>query len=112
MLADWIVEKRVTPETFLWREGMESWQVATVVVPDVFGSPISPAGMMPPPAAVEVVPTIPDIAKEASKGSVAAAKAALVLKRKRQRIRSWVILGLLVTIAIVLIATLYVVLWR
>lgn len=112
MLADWIVERRVTPETFLWREGMETWQLATLVVPDVFGSPVPTSGMLLPPAVDELEPTLPDIAKEASKGSLAAAKAALATKRKRQRIRSRVILGLLITIAIVLVTTLFVVLWR
>ena len=38
LLMNWIGESRVTSESFLWREGMEQWQLASELLPELFQS--------------------------------------------------------------------------
>jgi hypothetical protein len=33
-LVDWIAERRVTYDSFLWRDGLETWQTAIELIPE------------------------------------------------------------------------------
>ena len=35
-LVSWIAESRVTSDSFLWREGLEEWQLASKLLPELF----------------------------------------------------------------------------
>jgi hypothetical protein len=113
MLVDWITEHRVTPETLVWREGMENWYPASVLVQDAFGDPrLSPMVGPAQEAPSESLSPIGSIAKQASRGGLATAKATLAQKRKRKQMRNWIVIGLMATIVVALTATLFVILWR
>jgi hypothetical protein len=119
-LVEWIAEHRITSDTLLQVIGEDTWQTAQKWVPELFpDSPETRSPAAPPvrtaPVAADAVPphlTEDPIARDATRGSVAAAKAALLQKRRRQQIRNWVILGLLLAIVLTLGATLVVLLWR
>ena len=36
MLMSWIAESRVTADSFLWRDGLPQWQLASELVPELF----------------------------------------------------------------------------
>ena len=36
MLMNWISESRVTSDSFLWRDGLAQWQLASELFPDLF----------------------------------------------------------------------------
>ncbi|MBT3278385.1 MAG: DUF975 family protein [Phycisphaerales bacterium] len=38
LFEQWIIEGRVTPETYVWSEGMDEWIRAIAVMPELFGS--------------------------------------------------------------------------
>ena len=38
LLMNWITESRVTADSFLWREGLAQWQLASLLVPELFSS--------------------------------------------------------------------------
>ena len=38
LLMNWITESRVTADSFLWREGLAQWQIASQLVPELFSS--------------------------------------------------------------------------
>ncbi|MFN7627734.1 MAG: DUF4339 domain-containing protein [Pirellula sp.] len=112
MLVDWIAERRITADSFLWREGMESWLSAVEVIPERFG-PIPIAQVTATSAANAPTSEIAnELLREASPGSMASSKAAVTTKKKRQQRQQWIVLGLLVTIALSLAAALIYILWR
>lgn len=43
LLMEWIAEKRVTQDSYVWREGMAQWQQAIGLLPELFGQPTPPA---------------------------------------------------------------------
>ncbi len=45
LLMNWITESRVTADSFLWREGLAQWQLASLLVPELFSSPHPVAAM-------------------------------------------------------------------
>ena len=112
MLVDWIAERRITADSFLWREGMESWLSAVEVIPERFGPvPIVPVAAAPG----KIAPTSEvanELLREALPGSMASSKAAVTTKKKRQQRQQWIVLGLLVIIALSLAAALIYILWR
>lgn len=106
-LEAWISQRRVTPDSYLWREGMEIWSSAMELIPEAFVSESAPPAVAPPvnapiATAVESIPN-PALAK---------AKANLEQRRKKKRKQTWIILGLLGAITVCLLATLFVVLRR
>ncbi len=112
MLVEWIAEHRVTPESHLRRDGTSEWIIARDVVPEAFAPTDMGMEALPPVTQPHSVTPDAELAKEASRGSLAAVKASVSNRRKRQRIRTWLVLGLLLTIALSLTITLIVVLWR
>lgn len=109
MLLDWIAEKRVTADSLLWRDGLETWFPANELVPEPFGGS--------PPVVTKPVPEIqrniePAVVAPAVPNAQASNKAALALKKKKQLKKQWMVLGLLATIALCLFAALMVILTR
>jgi hypothetical protein len=111
---EWITQRRVTSDSYLWRDGMETWQLADELLPELFAPETTPsdasAGL--PPVSLPVPSPESQLAKEASKGSLATAKANLLQRRKKKQMRTWIVIGLLILIAVCLIALLAVVLMR
>ncbi|MBM3964725.1 MAG: DUF4339 domain-containing protein [Planctomycetes bacterium] len=113
MLVDWIAERRITADSFLWREGMESWLSAVELIPERFGPiPVAPVSAASNTTITPANEVANELFREASPGSMASSKAAVTTKKKRQQREQWIVLGLLVTIAISLAAALIYLLWR
>jgi hypothetical protein len=130
MLLDWIVEKRVTADSLLWRDGLDTWYSARELVPEPFGGlsagrPSTP-GDIPPPAVVSPAALAPKSAETSplsvsplsvsplsvSPPSGAANKAAIAMKKKKQLKQQWIVLGFLATMALCLVIALIVILTR
>jgi hypothetical protein len=121
MLLDWIAEKRVTADSLLWRDGLETWFPARELVPEPFGgqsnlSQNSPADV-PPPAVAKPGQEIrlnaaPQGVTPLTPSGPATNKAALAMKKKKQLKKQWMVLGLLATIALSLFIALLVILSR
>lgn len=113
MLVDWIAERRITADSFLWREGMESWLSAVELIPERFGPiPVAPVSAGSNTTVAPTNEVANELFREASPGSMASSKAAVTTKKKRQQRQQWIVLGLLVTIALSLAAALIYILWR
>jgi len=114
LLVDWIAERRVTHDSYLWREGTENWQPAIEVVPEAFlglsASPKISSDVSTQPLPVNTV--IDDLLEVSSPGSLAASKASVAIKRRKQQTQQWIVLGLLVVIALSLTGTLFYILFR
>ncbi|MFM8573644.1 MAG: DUF4339 domain-containing protein, partial [Pirellula sp.] len=125
MLLDWIVEKRVTADSLLWRDGLDTWYSARELVPEPFGGlsagrPSTPADI-PPPAVVSPAALAPKSAETSPRSvsplsvsppSGAANKAAIAMKKKKQLKQQWIVLGFLATMALCLVIALIVILTR
>ncbi len=116
-LNSWISQRRVTADSYLWRDGMEVWRIAVEMIPDAFvAAPgVSPDSIAPPPVSLpDALPPVTESEKDKEtqlpNPAIAKAKANLDQRRKKKRKQTWIILGLLATIALALIATLVVVL--
>lgn len=116
-LINWISQRRVTADSYLWRDGMEIWRIAVEMIPDAFvATPdSSPDLIAPPPVSLpDALPPVTESEKDKEtqlpNAAIAKAKANLDQRRKKKRKQTWIILGLLATIALALIATLVVVL--
>lgn len=121
MLLDWIAEKRVTADSLLWRDGLETWFPARELVPEPFGgqsnlSQNSPVDV-PPPAVAKLGQEIrlnaaPPGVTPLTPSGPATNKAALAMKKKKQLKKQWMVLGFLATIALSLFIALLVILSR
>lgn len=113
-LVDWIAERRVTHDSFLWRDGLETWQTAIELIPEPFANNATIDTVTPQSIPKDVPPPVPnhDLLREASPGSLASSKAAVSVKRKKQQTQQWIILGLLITLAISLTGVLIYILVR
>jgi hypothetical protein len=109
MLLDWIAEKRVTADSLLWRDGLETWFPANELVPEPFGG--SPP-IVTKPAPEMPKSTEPAVFAPAMPNTTASNKAALVIKKKKQLKKQWLVLGLLATIALCLFVALMLILTR
>ena len=49
MLVSWIAESRVTSDSFLWREGLEEWQLASKLLPELFVDEKTETASLPKP---------------------------------------------------------------
>lgn len=111
-LESWIAQRRVTSDSYIWREGMELWSLAIELMPAAFTAAAGPevAGAVPPPIASPIeLPQVP-LDDTFPNPTVSKAKANLEQRRKKKTKQTWIILGLLLAIAAGLLATLYVVL--
>jgi hypothetical protein len=114
LLVDWIAERRVTHDSYLWREGTENWQSAIEVVPEAFPG-LSSLPKISPDVSSHPLPgntVIDDLLEVSSPGSLAASKASVAIKRRKQQTQQWIVLGLLVVIALSLTGTLFYILFR
>lgn len=115
-LVSWIAQRRVTADSYIWRDGMEVWRIAIEWMPDAFvgNSGSAAQALAPPPVNLPELPVpvtskMPETQSQL-KPELAKAKANLDQRRQRKRKQTWVILGLLLVIALGLLATLFVVL--
>jgi hypothetical protein len=111
-LESWIAQRRVTSDSYIWREGMELWSLAIELMPAAFTAAAGPevAGAVPPPISSPIeLPQVP-LDDTFPNAAVSKAKANLEQRRKKKTKQTWIILGLLLAIAAGLLATLYVVL--
>lgn len=87
LLMEWIAERRVTSDSFLWCEGMPQWQAAIDLIPE-FVSPVTrkpPASMEASMAGSEQTTTnVGDVLSLESAGTVASG---LVKKKREQKRR-------------------------
>lgn len=107
----WISQRRVPPDSFLWREGMAKWCIANKTLPEAFdvdAKPI-PDGAVPPPASSSEA-SADESHHRRLKPELAKAKANLDQRRKRKRFQTVIIIGSLLVIALGLIGTLVIVL--
>lgn len=113
LLATWIDENRITADSYLWREGMEQWQLASELLPEVFPTtaPSSPAPTPPVASAASASAAEDDLLQAAGPSSLALNKASAAIKRRRQQTQQWLILGVLVAIALALIGVLIYILY-
>jgi len=116
-LISWISQRRVTADSYIWRDGMEVWRIAVEMIPDAFVAVpgASPDSIAPPPVSLpDALPPVNENEKDHEarlpNPAIARAKANLDQRRKKKQKQTWIILGLLATIALALIATLIVVL--
>ena len=136
MLLDWIAQKRVTADSLLWHEGLATWLSARELVPEPFGGQVPPSQVAIPPVPFEIPPTAASpvaaspvgvqaavqapastaaVASSAAVGPVSGSathKAAIAMKKKKQRKQQWMVLGLLLTMAVCLAIVLIVILTR
>jgi hypothetical protein len=104
ILATWIDENRITADSYLWRDGMEQWQLASELLPEVFSNPApsTPVPTAPVASAAPASSAEDDLLKAAGPSSLALNKASAAIKRRRQQTQQWLILGVLVAIALAL----------
>lgn len=133
MLLDWIAEKRVTADSLLWREGLETWFSARELVPEPFGGQPSSQGRVAsdiaPPAIAKPLenttgPALSNANATATPSALAmnsvtlspsggaSSKAAIAMKKKKQVKQQWMVLGFLATMALCLVIALIVILTR
>lgn len=113
VLATWIDENRITADSYLWRDGMEQWQLASELLPDVFPTP-TPAAPLPTTPSANASPASSvedDLLQATGPASLALNKASVAIKRRRQQTQQWLILGVLVAIALALTAVLVYILY-
>ncbi|MFN7730856.1 MAG: GYF domain-containing protein [Pirellula sp.] len=113
ILATWIDENRITADSYLWREGMEQWQLASELLPEAFPTTALSAKAPTPPAASAAPASAAedDLLQATGPSSLALNKASAAIKRRRQQTRQWLILGVLVAIAIALTGVLFYILY-
>ena len=128
-LLDWIKQRRITADSFIWREGLENWALARDLIPEPFGGQVPAAGptaslpaSLPDPKALAT--SAPPTSQPSSLTTsvpqptpvplpTAVLKKGQVANKKKQQMRQqWWILGLLSVFSIGLIIALIVVLNR
>jgi hypothetical protein len=113
-LESWISQRRVTADSYIWREGMDIWCLASELMPDAFG--LAPGAnrtlteSAPPPVLLPEETTKEPTLERVPNAAIAKAKANLDQRRQKKKKQTWIIMGLLIAIALGLIATLFVVL--
>jgi Zn finger protein HypA/HybF involved in hydrogenase expression len=106
-LEAWIAQRRLTADSYIWREGMEIWSVAIELMPEAFASESAP----PPVSSPTTSPTAPSV-EGIPNPALAKAKANLEQRRKKKRKQTWIALGLLSAVAVGLLVMLFLVLRR
>jgi hypothetical protein len=93
---------------------MDVWCLASELVPDAFGLAPNisrmPTESAPPPVLLPEETTKEPNLEKVPNAAIAKAKANLDQRRQQKKKQTWIIMGLLVAIAMGLMATLYVVL--
>ena len=126
ILSDWIQQRRVTPESLIWREGWPEWIPANRALPHLFPEfsarppageplhhpistpPVTPPTVAPPQLveATKVAPKEPNL----SDNPVSAAQQKALLRLKKKKRKQLQLVGLLSILAIILVIILIVVL--
>jgi len=107
---EWIAERRVTSDSFLWCEGMPQWQAATDLIPEL----VSPDTRKPPAsteASEQTTTNVVDVLSLEPTESVASGLAKKKREQKRrQQLTAVVLLG---AVSLILFGVLiYVLLFR
>ena len=93
LLLNWVAESRITSDSLLWREGLEQWQLASELLPELFSSPNAE---LPLPPTVSAPPELdlsaPSLLGEAASTETAvsdssAARAAAIMRKRMQKRR-------------------------
>ncbi len=114
LLVSWIAESRVTGDSFLWREGLAQWQLASELLPELFVNQNPGMAILPLPSLNEG--TFPD-RTDANKnseirlaGSSTIPSGAVLKKRLQKRRQQFTMIVLLASISLILLSILIVVL--
>ena len=108
LLMDWIVERRVTLDSFLWREGMPQWQSANELIPELFKA----EPPLIPPVPINGEPSIEkSLSSLTTSGPV---PSGLVKKKKEQKRRQQLTVVILLGVVslILLIALVFVLVFQ
>lgn len=114
LLMEWVAERRVTSDSFLWCEGMPQWQAATDLIPEL----VSPESRKPPASkdvsmqvSEQSTTNVIDLLSLESTGTVASG---LVKKKREQKRRQQLtVVILLGAVSLILFGVLiYVLLFR
>lgn len=112
MLLDWIGEKRVTADSLLWHDGLDTWFSARELVPEPFGGQPSGPALAPVDIPPPTVASPPANSDNQTPAPVASNKAAIAMKKKKKIKQQWMVLGFLATMALCLVIALIVILTR
>ena len=111
LLMNWIGESRVTSESFLWREGMEQWQLASELLPELFRSntdtkvPSSVPPLQPPLSAGFDDANVRNFDIGLT-GTPTSATGAMLRKRMQKRRRQLTMVIILATLSLILLSIL------
>lgn len=110
LLMEWIAERRVTSDSFLWCEGMSQWQAATDLIPEF----VSPDTRKPPTSLEGSEQPTTNVAAVLSPEPTGTVTSGLVKKRReqkrRQQLTTVILLGAVSLILVVVL--MYVLLFR
>lgn len=111
-LESWIAQRRVTSDSYIWREGMELWSLAIELMPAAFAAAAASTttDAVPPPVSSPIELPQVSLDDKFPNPALSKAKANLEQRRKKKTKQTWIVLGLLLAIAAGLLATLFVVL--
>jgi hypothetical protein len=111
LLMDWIQERRVTSDSYLWKEGTSDWELASQLLPELY-----PDTQVKIPPSVRELETSTDLFGGASSASNDGSKSSttsvqlLARKRAQKRKQQLTIVVLLGIVSLALLATLVIVL--
>jgi len=83
LLMEWIAERRVTSDSYLWCEGMPQWQAATDLIPEL----VSPDSRKPPASTVDSEQTTTNLVDVLSLEPTGTVASGLVKKKREQKRR-------------------------
>ena len=83
LLMEWIAERRVTSDSFLWCEGMPQWQAATDLIPEL----VSPYTRKPPASMEASEQTTTNVVDVLSLEPTESVASGLVKKKREQKRR-------------------------
>jgi predicted nucleic acid-binding Zn ribbon protein len=121
LLMDWIAERRVTADSYLWHEGMPQWQLASLVAPEgatkldkVTASEPKPTYVpaITPPCSIETPMLGAGLgAPSPTDSSISAVRGAALLKKHKQRRKQRMMVTVLAVASVVLLGVLLAVLF-
>ena len=115
LLVNWIAESRVTWDSFLWRDGLAHWQLASELLPELFVNEKPRMALLPSLGPNKNTITIQSDANNSSEISLAGSStltAGSVLKKRLQKRRQQLtLIVLLSSISLILLSILIIVLF-
>ncbi len=110
LLVSWIAESRVTGDSFLWRDGLAQWQLASELLPELFDNLKSGMATLPLPGLNES--TFLDLSDANMNSEISIAGSSTLLpgavlkKRLQKRRRQLTMIILLASISLILLSIL------